>query len=251
MKLHEIWRYPVKSMLGERLDEVEVGPNGVEGDRRRAVVDAKTGVSLSAKRYADLLRCRAWTKGSEVMIGLPDGSELVADSPEATDGLSNLLGRRVTVRTAGAGHRVRHEFPSDLAVGEGETFIWEPGLDAFFDRAPLHLITTATLAELTRLRPDSTFARDRFRPNFLVQIDGTGFVEDSWVGKELSIGSVKCHVLDRKPRCVMTTRAQGDLSKDTDIIKTVVKNNEGNAGIELGTRETGVVRNGDQVSLVN
>jgi hypothetical protein len=251
MKVLEIWRYPVKSMLGEQLDQVEVGPNGVEGDRRRAVVDAESGVSLSAKRYSDLLRCRAWTNGDGVMIGLPDGSELVADSAQAADGLSDLLGRRVTVRSAGAGHEVRHEFPTDLAIGEGEPFIWEPGLEGFFDRAPLHLITTATLAELARLAPDSVFTRDRFRPNFLVQIDGTGFVEDSWVGKELTIGNVKCHVLDRKPRCVMTTRAQGDLAKDTDIIKTLVKNNEGNAGIELGTREPGVVRNGDRISLAN
>ncbi len=251
MKVLEIWRYPVKSMLGEQLDEVGVGPNGVEGDRGRAVVDAETGVSLSAKRYADLLRCRAWTNGGEVMIALPDGSELLADSPEATDRLSSLLGRRVTVRSAGAGHKVRHEFPTEITVGEGEPFIWEPGLDAYFDRAPLHLITTATLAELTRLRPDSAFARDRFRPNFFVEIDDTGFVEDSWVGKDLTIGTMKCHVLDRKPRCVMTTRAQRDLSKDTDIIKTIAKNNQGNAGIELGIREPGVVCSGNQVSLVN
>ena len=116
------------------VERESVGPNGVEGDRRRAVVDAETGVSLSAKRYADLLRCRAWTEGGEVIIGLPDGAEIVADSPEAADGLSNLLGRHVTVRTAGAGHTVRHEFPTDLAVGEGEAFIWEPGLEGFFDR---------------------------------------------------------------------------------------------------------------------
>jgi hypothetical protein len=251
MKVLEIWRYPVKSMLGEQLDQVEVGPNGVEGDRRRAVVDAESGVSLSAKRYLDLLRCRAWTNGDEVMIGLPDGSELVADSAQAADGLSDLLGRRVTVRNAGAGHEVRHEFPTDLAVGEGETFIWEPGLDAYFDRAPLHLITTATLNEFTRLRPASAFTRDRFRPNFLVKIDGAGFVEDAWVGKELTIGSVKCLVLDRKPRCVMTTRAQGELSKDTEIVKAIVKGNDGNAGIELAAREPGIVRCGDRVILAS
>ncbi len=251
MQVLEIWRYPIKSMLGEKLAQVEVGPNGIEGDRRRAVVDAESGVSLSAKRYPELLSCRAWTKSDEVMMGLPDGSELVADSTQAADGLSDLLRRRVTVRSAGAGHAVRHEFPTDLAVGEGEPFIWEPGLEGFFDRAPLHLITTATLAELARLAPDSVFARDRFRPNLLIQVDGTGFVEDSWVGKELTIGSVKCHVLDRKPRGVMTTRAQRDLAKDTDIIKTIVKNNEGNAGIELGTRELGILRNGEHVSLVN
>lgn len=251
MQVLEIWRYPVKSMLGEQLDQVEVGPNGVEGDRRRAVIDAETGVSLSAKRYGELLSCRAWTNGGEVMIGLPNGSQLAADSTQAADGLSDLLGRRVSVQAAGAGHAVRHEFPTDLAAGEGEPFIWEPGLEGFFDRAPLHLMTTATLAELARLAPDSVFTRDRFRPNFLVQIDNTGFVEDAWIGKELSIGSAKCYVLDRKPRCVMTTRAQGDLSKDTDIIKTIVTNNEGNAGIELDAREPGVVRSGDQVSLVN
>ncbi len=85
---------------------------------------------VSAKRYLDLLRCRAWTNGDELMIGLPDGSELVAGSPEATDGLAKLLGRRVTVRTAGAGQAVRHEFPTDLAVGEEEPFIWKPGLEA-------------------------------------------------------------------------------------------------------------------------
>lgn len=251
MKVLEIWRYPVKSMLGEQLDEVMVGPNGVEGDRGRAVVDAETGVSLSAKRYGDLLRCRAWTNGGEAMIGLPDGSELAADSSEAADGLSDLLGRRVAVKSAGASHTVRHEFPTELAIGEGEPFIWEPGLEGFFDRAPLHLITTATLTELKQLRPESAFTRDRFRPNFLVETVGTGFVEDDWVGKELSIGIVTCHVLDRKPRCVMTTRAQGDLAKDTDIIKTIVTNNDGNAGIELDTREPGIVRSGDRVGLLD
>ncbi len=74
MQVLEIWRYPIKSMLGENLAQVEVGPNGIEGDRRRAVVDAESGVSLSAKRYPELLSCRAWTNSDEVMIGLPDGS---------------------------------------------------------------------------------------------------------------------------------------------------------------------------------
>jgi uncharacterized protein YcbX len=157
----------------------------------------------------------------------------------------------VAVRPAGADHKVRHEFPTEITVGEGEPFIWEPGLDAFFDRAPLHLITTATLAELTRLRPESTFTRARFRPNFLIQSDGVGFVEDAWVGKELTIGSATCHVLDRKPRCVMTTRAQADLSKDTDIIKTIAKSNEGNAGIELDTRVPGIVRRGNRIDIAN
>ena len=138
MRVMELWRYPVKSMLGERLDQAEVGPRGVEGDRRRAVVDAESGVSLSAKRYAELLACRAWTTQDQVMIGLPDGSEFPADSTDAAEELSALISRRVVVRRAGTGHTVRHEFPTDLPTGEGEPFIWEPGLETFFDRASLH-----------------------------------------------------------------------------------------------------------------
>ncbi len=73
MKVTEIWRYPVKSMLGEPLDRANVAPGGIHGDRRWAVVDAESGVSLSAKRYAKLLNCRAWTSDTEVIIKLPDG----------------------------------------------------------------------------------------------------------------------------------------------------------------------------------
>ena len=98
MRVMELWRYPVKSMLGERLAEAEVGPLGIEGDRQRAVVDAESGVSLSAKRYAQLLACRAWTTGGEVMIGLPDDSEVSADSSAAASSLSALLDRRVAVQ---------------------------------------------------------------------------------------------------------------------------------------------------------
>ncbi len=132
MQVLEIWRFPVKSMLGEQLAQVEVGPDGVEGDRRRVVADAESGVSLSAKRYLDLPRCRAWTNGDELMIGLPDGSELAADSAQAADGLSDLLGRRVTVRNAGAGHEVRHEFPTDLAAGVGEPLYLGTGTRRLF-----------------------------------------------------------------------------------------------------------------------
>ena len=62
--------------------------------------------------------------------------------------------------------------------------------EAFFDRAPLHLLTTATLGELRRLQPDSVFDRARFRPNFVVNTDETGFVENDWVDKDLDLGAI-------------------------------------------------------------
>ena len=100
MKVIELWRYPVKSMQGEELDQAEVEPGGIQGDRKWAVVDAESGVSLSAKRYAELLSCRAWTKDGEIMIALPDGSEFPVGSTEVANRLSALLGRNVITRSA-------------------------------------------------------------------------------------------------------------------------------------------------------
>ena len=249
MNVTELWRFPIKSMLGEQLDDVEVGPLGLEGDRRRAVIDANSGVSLSAKRYASLLSCRARTVDDQVRIEFPDGVDVDADSPEAAERLSAFLNRRVLVQAVEQGHVVRHEFPTGITTGTGDPFLHEPGFDAFFDRAPLHLITSATIAELGRLQPGSTFALARFRPNLVVATDLMGFVEDDWVGKRLSIGTVDFEVLDRKPRCVMTTHSQMGLPKDNDVLRTVAQSNAGHAGIELSTIGTGTIRTDDEVSV--
>ena len=249
MKVAEVWRYPVKSMLGEELDQAEVELGGIQGDRQCAVVDAESGVSLSAKRYAELLSCRAWTNNSEIMISLPDGSECPVGSTEAANGLSALLGRKVITRSADSTQKIQHEFPSAITEGEGEPFLWEPGTEAFFDRAPLHLVTTATLNELRRVQPDSVFDRARFRPNFVIDTDETGFVENDWVNRDLILGSLKCEVIDHKPRCVMVTRRQGDLPKDMEVIRTILKNNDGNAGVELRALESGTIRSGDEVVI--
>jgi len=251
MKVAEVWRYPVKSMLGEELDQAEVEPGGIQGDRQWAVVDAESGVSLSAKRYAELLNCRAWTNDNEIVIALPDGSELPVDSSEAANALSDLLGRKVVTRSAESAQTIQHEFPTAITEGEGEPFLWEPGTEAFFDRAPLHLLTTATLGELVRLQPKSVFHRARFRPNFIIETDETGFVENDWVNGELNLGSLKCEVIDHKPRCVMVTRRQDDLPRDIEVIRTILKNNDGNAGVELRAVASWIVRRGDEVVINN
>jgi len=250
MNLAEIWRYPVKSMLGEQLDQANVSLAGIQGDRRWAVVDADSGVSLSAKRYADLLRCRAWTRDSEVMIMLPDNREYLAGSAELAQGLSDLLGRRVTTRSADATETIQHEFPTAVTEGEGEPFLYEPKTEAFFDCAPLQLLTTATLVELQGLLPDSIIHRARFRPNFLIRTSETGFVENDWVNKEVTIGPLKCQVYDDTRRCIMVALGQGDLPRDTDVIRTILKSNEGRAGVALNTTDAGIVRSGARFEVL-
>lgn len=250
MKLAEIWRYPVKSMLGEQLDRADVGPGGIQGDRRWAVVDAESGVSLSAKRYPDLLHCRAWTSDSEVMISLPDSREYPAGSADVARGLSDLLGRQVATRSADATETIQHEFPTAVTEGEGEPFLYKPETEAFFDCAPLQLLTSATLVELQRLLPTSIVHRARFRPNFLVKTGEVGFIENDWVNKDMVVGSTRCQVYDDTRRCIMVALGQGDLPRDTDVIRTILKRNEGRAGVALRTTDSGIVRCGDKVEVL-
>ena len=250
MRVIELWRYPVKSMLGEQLDQAEVGALGIEGDRQRAVVDPVTGVSLSAKRYGELLMCRAWTVGDEVMVGLPDGSEFVADSPEGAESLSAVLDRRVEIQRAAAGETVRHEYATDSTTGGGDARVVEaPLTEAFFDGLAVHLLSDATLRELARHQPGSVFAPARFRPNLLVHTAEEGFVEDRWVGGDLTIGAVSFTAAGYKMRCVMTTRPQGELAMDRDVFKTVVRANQNRAGIELEPHGSGTIRVGDLVTV--
>jgi len=250
MEIAEIWRYPVKSMLGEQLDQANVGPGGIQGDRRWAVVDKESGVSLSAKRYADLLRCRAWTSDGEVTIRLPDSREYPAGSSEVARGLSDLLGRQVTTRSAEATETIQHEFPTAVTEGEGEPFLWEPGTEAFFDCAPLQLLTTGTLVELQRLLPASKVHRARFRPNFLVETKETGFVENDWVNNDVTLGSLQCQVYDDTRRCIMVALGQGDLPRDTEVIRTILKSNDGRAGVALKTLDSGMLRCGAKVEVL-
>ena len=251
MEIVEIWRYPVKSMLGEKIAQASVGPSGIQGDRRWAVVDAETGVSLSAKRYADLLRCRARTSDGEVLISIPDNSECAAGSADAARGLSDLLGRQVTTHSAEATETIQHEFPTAVTEGHGEPFLYLPETEAFFDCAPLQLLTTATLRELQRLLPASIIHPVRFRPNFLIETNEAGFVENYWVDNGINLGSLRCEVYDDTRRCIMVALGQADLPRDTEIIRAILKSNEGRAGVALKTPETDVVQCGAKVEIVN
>jgi uncharacterized protein YcbX len=246
----EIWRYPVKSMLGEQVEQADVGPGGIHGDRCWAVVDAESGVSLSAKRYPDLLRCRAWTSNGEVMVKLPDNRELPVDSDDTRQGLCELLGRQVTTRSAESIETIRHEFPKAVTEGEGEPFLYEPKTKAFFDSVPLQLLTTATLKKLQQLLPSSNIRLARFRPNFLVDIDVIGFVENEWVNRDISLGSLECHVNDDTRRCIMVAHAQENLPRDMQVIRTILKENEGRAGVALKAPRSDIVRLGAPVEVI-
>ena len=244
-----LWRYPVKSLGGERLEGVAIGPGGIPGDRAFALRDARDGRILSAKRTAALLAFRAaYPEGPErpARIDLGDGRETTTAAPDAAALLSAALGRAVEL--CGPDDR-----RADRRVEWDDEMTFDAPAGAFVDLAPLHVLTTASLGALAACRPESRFDPRRFRPNVLVDC-GTrqSFVEDDLEGTVLAVGArVRLRVFMPTIRCALTTRAQEDLPADPAILRTVVERHAGNLGVYARVETPGEIRVGDPVTTTD
>jgi uncharacterized protein len=284
-----LWRFPVKSMLGERLNDAAVTSGGLVGDRTFALIDLETGKVVSAKsakRFPDMFKCLAtFVKPPQaadaippVRISLPNGTTVYSDSPTVDSELSAFFGRDVTLATAAppdftidqyhpdvedadpAGHRdtvVESKLGSALFAQLGMESAVPVG--SFFDMFPVSVLTTSTLDCLNEIRPESRFDERRFRMNVIVDTDAQGFLENEWLGRQLAIGDVvRVVIAIPDPRCVMTTLAQEDLPKDSDVLRTLAKHNRLDlgggalypcAGVYAVVATPGTVRVGDPVAV--
>jgi len=262
-----LWRYPVKSMMGEELNSVEVTKTGLQADRAYALVDRSDGKVASAKnprKWPQLFDFRAALSDSsntsasapQVRITLPEGTVVRSDQPDVNQILSNALKRDVTLDSIAPSPRTAtaEEYWPDIGGLDHRDTVTEFGLPegTFFDAAPVHLLTTAMLDQLHVLYPTGRFEARRFRPNLVIQTSNgnAGFVENAWIGKTLAIGdTVRLSITGPCPRCVMTTLAQGDLPNDAGILRTAVQHNHANVGVYASVLQGGKVRRGDAVTL--
>jgi uncharacterized protein YcbX len=284
-----LWRYPVKSMLGEELDAVDFAEGGVVGDRAYALRDKQSGKVASAKHpklWPNLLACHAGfvdapRPGGEpppVRIELADGSVVQSDAPDVDAVLSRFLGRDVELaQSAQNGYTIDQYHPDEenydpgghrdevVEARLGAAFFDEQGLPSavpegsFFDLFPLSVLTTSTLDQLGELEPESRFDVRRFRMNVIIDSPASGFVENKWVGRTLAIGDeVQIGVALPDPRCVMPSLAQEDLPKDSGILKALARHNRLDvagalypcAGVYAVAEAPGPIRRGDRVSLL-
>lgn len=265
-----LWRYPVKSMMGEELNAAEVMNYGLLGDRKFAVVDPVTGKVAGAKnpskwgnffefRAAYVEPTHAGAKVSAVRLTLPDGTTVTSDQPDLTQVLSKALGREVAFVEAlsedTAPAATAEEYWPDMEGLDYRDTVtdWELPPGTFFDLASVHLLTTATIDRLRELYPQGRFEARRFRPNIVVATspDEQGFLENDWIGHQVAIGDqVRLQVTGPCPRCVMITLPQGDLPKDSGILRTAAQHNQVNVGVYADVIAGGTIRRGDPVMLV-
>ncbi len=260
-----LWRYPVKSMMGEELNATEVTERGLLGDRAYALVDSSDGKAATAKnprKWPQLFDFRATfsepvraaAKVPPVRIALPDGTTVSSDQDDLNQILSKALNREVTFRAAERGAINAEEYWPDMEGLDHRDKVTDFTLPegTFFDVAMVHLLTTATLDRLRELYPQGRFEVRRFRPNIVVRLASgeKGFAENAWVGRTLGIGTaVRLNITGPCGRCVMTTLAQGDLPRDPGILRTAAQHNEVNVGVYAAVVRGGTIRRGDPVRI--
>lgn len=258
-------RYPVKSMMGEELNASMIGSKGLVGDRLFALSDTATGKIASAKnpsKWPNLFAYRAsytapLNTPSElppVRITLPDGDTVLTGDENLNEVLSGSLGKPVRMLSSAPPSGTLEEYWPDIDGLSRRDEVTDEAMpsETFFDLAMLHLITTATLDELRRLYPEGRVETRRFRPNIVIATEKgqTGFIEGAWIDKIIAIGEeVKLRVTGPCSRCVMTTLSQGDLPRDTGILKTALKHNHAQVGIYASIMSGGIVRVGDLVTI--
>lgn len=276
----QLWRYPVKSMAGERRDAVIISQHGIPGDRGWALFDeTRQGIS-GGKRLPGLRRCRArylsdpvaGAASPAVEIVLPDGATFMSDAAAASRLMTGFLGRPVSFH--GLGARGSETAPRITMQSETEETVRAlnglvagepmPDYSAFpaerllelrrgnyFDAYPLHVLTRATLRTLAQRAPDHVWDERRFRPNVLLDVpDGEEFPELGWLGRRLRVGSAVIEVVVGCPRCVMVTQPVDELAQDPGVMRTLVREVHHLAGIYASVVEPGEARVGDAAELL-
>jgi uncharacterized protein len=227
MHVAALWRYPVKSVGGERVPALALEGDGVAGDREWGVQDRAAGLVLTAKECPPLLHASAAVVDGTTVVTLPDGTGGEA-GPAALDAtLSDWLGRTVGLERARPGEAAAYD----------AGFTGPPG--RFVDGWPVHLVSTATVA-----RDDER----RYRPNVVVDAPGEAFLEDAWLERTLVVGTARLDVRKRCGRCVLVTRSQPGVPEDRSRLRRL-RDRDLRLGVYLRVAEPGVVHEGDEVRV--
>ncbi|HVC77379.1 MAG TPA: MOSC domain-containing protein [Candidatus Micrarchaeaceae archaeon] len=216
----EIWRYPVKSMAGERLDSVSLAETGLEADRRWALVDGaanRAGKLFTATEDKHLMTYRAQMNGHGVEVVTPGGE----------------------VR------RLDAELVSRIASDTGRPLSLRDRAGANFDDSPVLIVNLPTVAAFS-LEAHTTVDHRRFRANFYID----GFEPDEevrWLGRRIRVGAAQLEVVKRCERCVVITHDPDTTATTPALLRVLTRTSETCMGIYCRVLRPGVVGEGDRI----
>ena len=230
-RIFQLWRSPVKSMLGERRQWLTVEQRGVQGDRLYAVRDAdgKFGSGKNTRRFRKidgLFGFAARHRDQLLEIHFPSGIIMGCHDAAIHSALSAALGQPVVL------------------AKEADIY--------HLDAGPIHILTSASLAWLRAALPDAGIDERRFRPNLVVDLSGQGLVEQEWIGRRLRVGrEVQLEVTMGTERCGMITFSQSELAEEPSVLRHITRE----AGIQFGVYAevivSGSIQLNDPVAFVD
>ena len=278
MQLDQIWQYPVKSMLGARVECATLADNGIGNDRLWALRDEARGAIASGRKLAGVNRLSASyaTDGTSVVITLPDGTSAHSSDGDIDARLTAAVGHPVSLWShqpatntdfyrRGAPDsddfmaelrsifgRLPDEPLPDLSIFPPEMMEFEYPPGNFFDCYPLMIMTTSALGSMREALPDSAIDERRFRPSLVIDTgEATGHPEFEWVGRRIRVGASELQIGSACPRCVMVTREFApDLPVDQRVLRHVVRDLDQNVGVYATIVRGGAINVGDSVELL-
>lgn len=223
--VESLWRYPVKSLIGERLENLEIDTRGVSGDRIYAISnsDGKLGSGKNTRRFSEiteLFSMSAYSSTNGVSIKFPDGLVLTDKDSNIHCQLSQTLGQSVTLTKE---DQISH-----------------------FDDGAIHILTTSSLSTLKELLPEAGIDVRRFRPNILIDSQHS---DEKLVGKTIQIGNTVLQITHRTERCRMITLGQPGLKSSPGILRTISREFGLHFGVYAKVLSTGQVSVGDMVKI--
>lgn len=268
--INGIWRYPIKSMMGDEVQVAEVTARGLAGDRAYAFVDQASNRTAAVRTWASgfmsyranfVEEPRAGQRAPAVRITSPGGETLMTSQPDIDERLSAGFDRPLSL-TSYAPSGLLTEFPAGTFAGAASELTEAPLATGapegtFFDLACIHLVATSTIDHLKSLYPQGEVDVRRFRPNMVVQTEGEPFVENTWAGRRVAIGNqVVLKVTIPCPRCVNITLAQDGLSRAPQLLRGIAQRNMVDlgdfgalpcVGVYADVLEPGLIKQGDTI----
>ena len=284
MHVSQLWRYPVKSMIGEQIDTIDVTGTGVAGDRIWATRDLERGGIRGAKKIPLLMQCESrLLDDGHVEITTPTGEVTTSSAAEVNRVLSDALGHSVeleALRPASDSEHFRRgapdlddpmqelrnlfgrvddepipnlgAFPRDLMVTLAE---YESPPGSYYDMFPLMLMSEQSISHLKDALPHSAVDVRRFRPSIVIDAPSANeeiaLPELSWVGRTATIGSATIEFVIACPRCVMVTRAIDDsVGEDREVLRYVVRELNQDVGVYANIVKPGTITEGDELTFI-
>ena len=244
-----IWRYPVKSLQGEALEEGIVERDGLQGDRQWGIREGRKGRILTARRRPELLHAAASYREGQPVITLPDGRVGEGPGPRTDHLLSQWLGSPVSLVSSLDAAPGRAEYFEDATDDTSQAIEWTMPESRYVDAAALLVLTTASLRTAGALHPAGSWQPRRFRPNLLLDTPGQGWPEDRWIGHRLHAGTATLAPTEGCIRCTMVTRDQPGIDADRDVFRVLARHHDARFGVWCDVATSGAVALGDEVEV--